>query len=416
MTDFPSTEKLQVIKTKRADFVRELQNKYMKEEGKLCGGALEWDTGRGSDFRCLSQAVNYMDKFDTDGTIKTLSIQQTEKWLNIERGLAPDFERSVQDAYDIFANMVQDKKHNHVFKKPGKVSPIEFIMMGVMIFTYKGEASMAQLAAGIQQMRTDVRVTHVDIRMNTRVTKDFIDFIAKWKPPMISGDTGVPISNTSLKRKRPARRDDEMDVDDDDDDDDGGMYRAKPKKKAPTSGVKVKAEPASTPIPLSSQFPTDRLAAIRRAKEAVAQRQAQSQSQSQAPPPAPNSGLATPNSANEQNSPQMLPSPGLPFSFPSSSTHAQQSQRTSSSQLPLPNAANTIRIPPFPGTNNRIASSSSRPNLPPPPSSANSFTGTSDRDKDESDRDRSRDYPARRDSRDYDDRDRPRYNLPPRRR
>ena len=66
-------------------------------------------------------------------------------------------------------NSFKIKKLNRVFKKPAKVSPVEFTTIGLLVFTHKDTLTMAQLSDAIAKMRDDVRATYVDIRMNSRV-------------------------------------------------------------------------------------------------------------------------------------------------------------------------------------------------------------------------------------------------------
>ena len=309
-----------------------------------------------------------MEKFSS--SLKGVTIIQLEKWLNVQEPLSSDFKAKISDSYRIFAELVQDKKLNKVFKKPTKVSPVEFTTIGLLVYVHKDKLTMAQLSEGIQKMRDDVRSTYVDIRMNARVMKTMIDFIKSLQVPKIPGDTGGPAgangSTAGLKRKRTEQQYESEDEEDSDDDDDEKMESQNPKAKKKSATVsnakpsgpprigppskaavpssRVKAEPVSSPV-VSSQVPkpphSDRMAALKRAKEA---------SINQHPLPAFPSGSQGfpnyPNSFGEPN-PQMLPSPGPSFSLPS------QAGPSSSSNRP-PNS-NSYKTP---------------NSLPPPPSAA----------------------------------------------
>ncbi|KAF8970915.1 hypothetical protein BDZ97DRAFT_1789327 [Flammula alnicola] len=445
-------EKLQVIKTSRADFIRELQNTYLKDDGWLGSKHLAWDISRGSDFRGLAQAVCCMDTF---ASLKTTSISmaQLEKWLSIEEPLKSDVHKRVEDTYRIFAEMVQDTKLNKVFQKPAKISPLEFIVIGLMIFVHKDKVSLAQLSAGIGQMREDVRSEHVDIRMNARVSKTMIEFIKKWVPSMIAGDTGGVASGTKgaggVKRKRVAKKtanddDDEEDADDDDAEE-HAQQAPKAKKSNTAAGMlmnikastsaprkiaqatpppppppRIKAEPAATPPSIALNPPIDRMAALKRAKEAVAQSQAERSMQI---PSGPRALRLPPNPArtNSVPNPQMLPSPSQAYTVPSSLPPVHPTANAPIPSRPAPNAATVdsslmATMMQLPGLNDpRLAPRPS--NLPPPPPSGSSDgggmyrTGDRDRDRDRDyDHDRSRDrdrYPS---SRGHDERDRGRHD------
>jgi hypothetical protein len=209
-------EKLQVINSPRATFIRELQTTYLKEDGWLGGDSLDWDRSRGSDFRCISQAIFCMEKFS--GNLKGVTMIQLEKWLNLQDPFNSDFKSKISDSYRIFAELVQDRKLNKVFKKPAKVSPVEFTTIGLLVFVHKDTLTMAQLSEAIAKMRDDVRATYVDIRMNARVMKSMIDFIKSLQIPKIPGDTGGPAGATGsmagLKRKRAEQQNESEDEED----------------------------------------------------------------------------------------------------------------------------------------------------------------------------------------------------------
>ena len=319
-------EKLQVINSPRASFIRELQTTYLKEDGWLGGDSLDWDRSRGSDFRCVSQAIFCMEKIS--GNLKGVTILQLEKWLNHQDPFSSDFKAKISDAYRIFAELVQDKKLNKVFKKPAKVSPVEFTTIGLLVYAHKDTLTMAQLSDAIAKMRDDVRGTYVDIRMNSRVMKTMIDFIKSLQMPKIPGDTGGPAgatgSTAGLKRKRTEQHHESEDEEDDEN------QKPKAKKKSATElnvkpsdspridsssskapvPLKVKAEPAvSSVVPSQAPKPAppDRMAALRRAKDAV------NQQLHSTLPTGPRVLSNNPSPFGKPN-PQMLPSPGPSFS------------------------------------------------------------------------------------------------------
>ncbi|KAF4622648.1 hypothetical protein D9613_009045 [Agrocybe pediades] len=326
-------EKLMVIKTPRADFIRSLQTTHMKEPGGLSSSSLDWNTARGSDYRSLAIGVYCMEKFS--GDLKMPGMPQIERWLSPPsepKDFDEKFKKEVRIAYQIFSDIIQDTYKlgltELVLRSHPRLSPVEFMFISVMIYVHKDTASLAQLAHGIGQLREHVRSTHVDIRSNSRVMRTATEFIVRWKPPKgkVKGDDGVPAGRKvggGMKRKRAGggggreeeaeegeaeddRDDDaeegeegeedelEGDTDGDVDMDDGASYpvskkkaRSKPKSKSSSSSKKIKPDP--DPFTCSSQFhnnsntyfPTsDRLAAQRRAKEekmAEAQRQVQMQ-------------------------------------------------------------------------------------------------------------------------------------------
>jgi len=362
-----------VIKTDRADFIRELQNVHMKEEGGLSAGSLDWNTARGGDYRGLSFAVYCMEKFDPE--IKLPGMPQIERWLNVGAEFPAEFKDQVRDAYRIFSDIAQHEKHSQIFEGQAKISPIEFVFIGVMIYVHKDKASLAQLASGIVKMREYVRSTHVDIRSNSRVMKTATDFIVNWKPPKVAGDPGGVaagiITGPPLKRKRPAKKDD-----DDYDDPMDGDYPVNKKKTAkasskassstttlpPPEPKKVKVERPSPAVKFNQEL-NQRMAELKRAREELQARRS--------------SASASVNTPTRPQEPQMLPSPGQTFTFPSSRTAnsaSASSHGASTSQLlpPAPPASTTpaSTIPQLDqslmATMLRASTSSSRPGQLPP--------------------------------------------------
>ena len=374
-------EKLQVINGPRAAFIREIQTRYLKEDGALGGDSLDWDRSRGSDFRCISQAIYCMEKFSNN--LKGVTMIQLEKWLNIQEPFSSDFKSKISDSYRIFAELVQDRKLNKVFKKPTKVSPVEFTTIGLLVYVHKDKLTMAQLSDGIAKMRDDVRANYVDIRMNGRVMKTMIDFIKSLQMPKIPGDTGGPAgatgSSASLKRKRAEPQFESDDEEDSDDNEKANSQNPKAKKKSATelsiktgpprngsssskappasSSSRVKAEPVPSPVVPSPQAlkpaTIDRMAALRRAKEAIMQQQQ--------PSALPSGSLAFPNNNNPNSfaepNPQMLPSPGPTFSLPSQAGPSSSSSSISN-RPPNSSSYQTVSMP-IPNNSNQLPTSSS---------------------------------------------------------
>ncbi|KAF4580786.1 hypothetical protein EYR38_003073 [Pleurotus pulmonarius] len=171
-------EKLQVINTSRASYVRDLLKDYVDDEERgLAGEDLEWDRSRGADFRCLAQSVHLIAKWKEVTTVA--SIPQLEKWLSSSEPLEDNLQQRIMDVYDLFRDLVHDPKLNKVFKKPTKISPVEFVIIPVLISACGERMGMAQLSAAIGKMRDEVRDAHVDIRLNNRVSKWMLEYVEK---------------------------------------------------------------------------------------------------------------------------------------------------------------------------------------------------------------------------------------------
>ncbi|KAH6894829.1 hypothetical protein BKA70DRAFT_1045148, partial [Coprinopsis sp. MPI-PUGE-AT-0042] len=111
---------------------------------------------RGSDFRCLAQPLYLLERWEP--TLKTIgTILQLDKWLAATTPLDPGFKADVQDTFDIFSELTQNAAYNKCFKNPGKVSPIEFIGISVLIGTLRKKLMIKQLGSAIEALRSGLR-------------------------------------------------------------------------------------------------------------------------------------------------------------------------------------------------------------------------------------------------------------------
>ncbi|KAH6894840.1 hypothetical protein BKA70DRAFT_1407401 [Coprinopsis sp. MPI-PUGE-AT-0042] len=338
-------EKLQVTNTHRSTFVRSLVNKHIKDGG-LSSDHLEWDTSRGSDFRCLAQALYLLERWGP--TLKTIgTILQLDKWLAATTPLDPGFKSDMEDTFDIFSELTQNAAYNKCFKNPGKVSPIEFIGISVLIGTLRKKLTMKQLASAIAALRSGLREVHVDVRMNTRVSRTVLDLIRGMKPSQFAQDAGPVAAKRktgSAKRKRVMESDDEEDEDEmevdegegeDSEGEDEAEYRERPsssrrrgggrhkqiavtarRKKPAPAPLKVKEERQASPLMPPPPTPPsgNRLTNLRATMDSAAS--GSSSSPSSARPRLPPQ-ISTGNSriSSQPTTPQ-LPSPGPNSTFP----------------------------------------------------------------------------------------------------
>ncbi|KAF9524551.1 hypothetical protein CPB83DRAFT_773624, partial [Crepidotus variabilis] len=176
-------EKLQVTSTPRAAFVRSMLGEYLREDGPLCPPNLNWKTDRGGDFRCLGHSIHMMELASSASRKPPQSdFKQLEKWLSFKDEVPESFQKSVKEAFKIFASLVSSDNHGTVFKKYKKVSPLEFIFVGLLVYLNKDKATKRELADGIGLMFDHVREEHTDVRMNNRVQKTMVNFVTDWTP------------------------------------------------------------------------------------------------------------------------------------------------------------------------------------------------------------------------------------------
>ncbi|KXN91873.1 hypothetical protein AN958_11175 [Leucoagaricus sp. SymC.cos] len=167
-------EKLAVLKSPRADFVRHLQSTFFKDDTSALT-SLAWDHSRGNDFRCLATILWCFDRYwSSPGLMQnTGSIIQFEKFLNTQTPLMAKFRADVQKGFQAFEEMAasEDEVVTGAFRMnaadfgygmggPGpvrkdKVSPIEFICIALLILVWRDKMSLRAMAKAIKEMRRE---------------------------------------------------------------------------------------------------------------------------------------------------------------------------------------------------------------------------------------------------------------------
>ena len=304
-------EKLQVIKSPRSGFIRNLLDTYVENDGPLAGDNLHWDTRRGTDFRCLAMATFYMEKPTLGGFSTLISV---EKWISDTREPAEAWYDKVSSTFAVFAHITMDKTLRKVIAKAGeKFAPLEFIACCILISTHKDTMSVSQLAWSMSEMRKDLRKQYQDIRMNNRVSKSAVSFINALKTKKIGGTVGKAASalvvtppRESLQSTNRSQKKRKRQEDDDDEEEVAanlkGKGKAPAKSAAATFNKAVKSSPSpspelggdmdidqlntaiqeqptptpqppAAPLPVPATAPrTSRMAAIHAAKEAAGHR------------------------------------------------------------------------------------------------------------------------------------------------
>ncbi|KAF7294810.1 hypothetical protein MIND_01018700 [Mycena indigotica] len=183
-------EKLKVVSTPRANFVREIQEAYLNnDESPLSGGQLAWNRSRGSDFRCLAQMLQSID-----GNFKQSSFSTLEKWISEPTPLEKSFTTAIENTFAVYeAVSVQEDVLQ-------KIAPIEFIAVGLLLYKFRGSLTVSGLAKAIKSMRQELRKITNDIRNNSRLQKAILTFIEKYKVPPLS--LGESCAGDAVKQTR----------------------------------------------------------------------------------------------------------------------------------------------------------------------------------------------------------------------
>ncbi|KAH7886787.1 hypothetical protein F5I97DRAFT_1050037 [Phlebopus sp. FC_14] len=257
-------ERLQAIVGPWSTIIREIQSQVLGEEG--FEGYLDWGHARGRDFQCLA-TIGYLienhPKHTVPGT-KTL-----EKWLLKSNPIPPKLRADLHETFRIFVVLAREKKYSVSLNRPTRVSPIEFVMIGVLIYLKRTTLSLTQLSSAIEKLRKDVRADHKDIRSNTRVTKHIVDFITKrLKVPDLASDNegNIPASiatkpTKTVKRKRHTFSDSDNEAEEPSArNTKTGSTGSTSKAASMSSGTKLVSPVESTPASKSTGKPTTTLA------------------------------------------------------------------------------------------------------------------------------------------------------------
>ncbi|KAI9507223.1 hypothetical protein F5148DRAFT_144121 [Russula earlei] len=169
-------ERLQAIVGPWPSFIREVQSHVLGIDG--FGNSFDWGRARGRDFHGLASIVYLIEQLPACKAPPTT--QTMEKWLTRTTPVPPKLRTGVLDTFRVYLALVREATSKKPFAQ--RVSPIEFIMIGLMIFMKRETLSLTQLSHAVEKMRTDVRAEEKDVRSNGRVCKLLFKFIVEKLP------------------------------------------------------------------------------------------------------------------------------------------------------------------------------------------------------------------------------------------
>jgi hypothetical protein len=121
-------EKLQAIASPWADYVNDVDMKYISIGGGL-SGHVEFDKKRGRTFQNLSSMLYCCEEVDLQ---RTPSALQLERWLNEPKGPSKIFKSRVERMLSNLVAIAKDTDLNKGFTGfSAKVSPAEFVFIGM---------------------------------------------------------------------------------------------------------------------------------------------------------------------------------------------------------------------------------------------------------------------------------------------
>ncbi|KAI0337285.1 hypothetical protein BDW22DRAFT_1383871 [Trametopsis cervina] len=192
-------EKLQAVHSDLSIFIHDLQHQYVNDR---LADRLDWETARGSDFRCLCTVVYLLDK---NSMMTSPGVSSIHKWLVDAEQPSDHFMEGIHQTFKVFTWLAEDKECSKCFnlEKDGKklkVSPLEFVASAILIHQHKSKFTLFQLSEAIKKMRQDVRRAEQDIRLNSRCMKITMTFVKNLKPSQLSADLDHPNAAVAIKK------------------------------------------------------------------------------------------------------------------------------------------------------------------------------------------------------------------------
>ncbi|KAF8492334.1 hypothetical protein F5888DRAFT_1729821 [Russula emetica] len=202
-----AAEKLQAIASPWADYVNELDMKYISISGGLSS-------------HNLSSMLYCCEEVDLQ---RTPSALQLDRWLNELKGPSKMFQFRVERMLSNLLEIASDKALNKGFTGfSAKVSPAEFVFIGVLLYVMHEDGvdfRDRERAAAVLHLRNELRQVHKDVRLNTRVCKHSWTIITAVYDRKVNlsltsmvqrvAPKGATASGKNAKRKKRAQSDDE---------------------------------------------------------------------------------------------------------------------------------------------------------------------------------------------------------------
>ncbi|KAN0138752.1 hypothetical protein V8E53_003140 [Lactarius tabidus] len=193
-----SAEKLQAISSPWANYITHLEKTHVTIDGGLVD-VITFDDTRGRAFQNIAQLVYCCEGLPSAQRIP--SVAKLEKWLT-----APDekpsnaFRDAMGQVLDRLWELARSTEHDAAFRLKAKVSPVEFVFIGVLLYTMCNGYTAAEQARAVLVLRRDIRKAHVDVRFNARVAADcwrLIDAIENGEIDIEPPKTAAPPSSTT---------------------------------------------------------------------------------------------------------------------------------------------------------------------------------------------------------------------------
>ncbi|KAH9059637.1 hypothetical protein EDB87DRAFT_751505 [Lactarius vividus] len=171
-------ERMQAISGPWPTFIREIQSQVLGDDG--FGHSFEWGRARGKDFHGLASIVYLIEQLPACRIPPTSAAM--DKWLTRTTPVVHKLRTGILDTFRVYLVLVREKDYRKPFAQ--RVSPIEFVMIGVMIYMKRETLSLTQLSHAVEKLRADVRSRERDVRTNGRTTRLLFKFIMEKLPKL----------------------------------------------------------------------------------------------------------------------------------------------------------------------------------------------------------------------------------------
>lgn len=163
----------------------ELKAKHFAEGSDFLSSVV-YETGRSRDFLTAAQILMGIWSLPTHIKFNTPAL---DKWLQSPAGPNPEFNTCIDV---VFGDL------SKVFKSPDfkdrRVSPIEFVMLAVLLYQHREKTDQVKVQRA-SQFRARLRAKFVDLRINSKVITfawTVLDDLLLNNPPMADAPLGDP--------------------------------------------------------------------------------------------------------------------------------------------------------------------------------------------------------------------------------
>ncbi|KIM44234.1 hypothetical protein M413DRAFT_377500 [Hebeloma cylindrosporum] len=174
-------DRLPAINGAYADIVRRLRNRIDTTPG--FETYLKWGKARGKDFQALAQIVYLIARGNQPRKAEPQT-SRLEAFLALGGDDTASLEETAVNVMDIFCRIVGDPELGRPLHR--KLSPLEMVMSGYLIYLYRTKSSDTQLSDAIAYMRKDIKAFAPEPRFNTQNFKRLLNFVSKDVQKLIS--------------------------------------------------------------------------------------------------------------------------------------------------------------------------------------------------------------------------------------